>query len=512
MALLAAISEIIASSDDSDSPALYSPARAAQCGAYDMIEAVLAGAASIRAAATRYLPQYPAEGYDEYYRRLNSAPWRPEFEDSLRGIASKPFSKPVSLQGTPSPNIKAFAEDVDTLGNDLHNFARSVFWNGIGFGMHGILVDHPDMKYPMSAYDERVSGARPYWCHITAPDILDLRTALVGGQTVVNYVRFRQWDERPKGRFGSEQVEQIKILTPGAWELWEKDKDSKWFLVNQGKIALPVIPLALFYTGRRVGPSHPRPPLTDLADMQLELYRALSREDEVLTYAGSPMLTANGMAAPSKGVIEIGPKRILFAPSSGGLGNTSWAFIQPDAANLAEIRAKVESIINDMRRLGLQPLMPRSGDVAATIGALEAAKAHSAAEAWANGLKDALEQALVFTAQWYNEPTTVEVAVHTDFGVDLEGGTDMDALLAAREAGEISRETYWDELLRRGRLGPQFDPKQEATRLQQEEQESAKKAADLAKLGPAPAVPGTPGTPPMSRPPTDASKPPTAVN
>jgi len=136
----------------------------------------------------------------------------------------------------------------------------------------------------------------------------------------------------------------------------------------------------------------------------------------------------------------------------------------------------------------------------ATVGALEAAKAHSAVEAWAGALQDTLEQAFVYTEQWLGltpshwkrvpmptrwgairrlfglsdaAPTLgsagqTEVAVHTDFGVDIDGGQDMAELLKARMAGEISRETYWDEMLRRGKLGPQFDPKEEQDRLDQE--------------------------------------------
>jgi hypothetical protein len=53
-----------------------------------------------------------------------------------------------------------------------------------------------------------------------------------------------------------------------------------------------------------------------------------------------------------------------------------------------------------MRRLGLQPMMPKTGNVTATASGIDAAKGHTAVETWANALKDALEQAFVFTAKW----------------------------------------------------------------------------------------------------------------
>jgi hypothetical protein len=261
------------------------------------------------------------------------------------------------------------------------------------------------------------------------------------------------------------------VLEPGRWEVWRANEKNEMELFGEGTIALPLVPLALFYTGDRAKDgTHVRPPLTDLADMQLELYRALSREDEVLTFAGFPMLAILGMALQEDKPIKlaIGPRKVLIAPDGSGVGAGDFKFVQPDPGVLEQIAKQIERITDAMRRLGLQPLLPRSGDLTATVGALEAAKAHSAVEAWANSLQDTLEQALVFTAEWLNEKPTAEVSVHTDFGVDIDGGADMAELLKARMAGEISRETYWDELIRRGKLGPQFDPKAEEERLANE--------------------------------------------
>src|SRR5215207_4686346 len=450
-----------------DDPRSPSADYLAQSEAYRLIEAAMSGAAHVRGSKETFLPKFPAETLDEYERRLASAPWRPEFVDCLRNIAARPFSKPVSLQGAFSGRIKAFAEDVDTLGNNLHVFAAHTFWMGVGFGLQGILVDYPTMQPGMTLADERRSGARPYWVQVPAQNLVAVRVALINGKTVVVHARIRETVKVPDGRFGEKQVEQVRVFEPGHWELWRANERDEMVQVAEGALALPRIPLALFYTGSRLAyGTHPRPPLTDLADMQMELYRALSREDEVLTFAGSPMLTANGMAPPTRGeIIEIGPKRILFAPNSG-TGQTSWDFIQPAADNIRAIGEHIKRIEDDMRRLGLQPLLPRSGDLTATVGALEAAKAHSAVEAWANALQDALEQALLFTSELMGEQPTAEVSVHTDFGVDLDGGSELDHLLKARMAGEISRETYWAEMQRRGKLGPQFDPKEEEERLE----------------------------------------------
>lgn len=108
-----------------------------------------------------------------------------------------------------------------------------------------------------------------------------------------------------------------------------------------------------------------------------------------------------------------------------------------------------------------------TGTVTATASGIEAAKAHSTLQAWALALKDALEQAFVFTAMWTGADTNTapEVSVHTDFAVGLYGAEEVRVLLDARKEAQISRETFWDEMQRRGVLGPQFDREKEEERL-----------------------------------------------
>src|SRR4051812_13149821 len=81
------------------------------------IDDILAGADRIHAAGEKYLPRYEDESRTEYARRLAASPWRPEFADALQSLTSRPFSKPVALQGNVDPKIEAFAQDVDGRGN-----------------------------------------------------------------------------------------------------------------------------------------------------------------------------------------------------------------------------------------------------------------------------------------------------------------------------------------------------------------------------------------------------------
>jgi len=261
-----------------------------------------------------------------------------------------------------------------------------------------------------------------------------------------------------------------------------------WPLIASGFITLPEIPLVMFFTNERKGNYYVKPPLVDLAKMNLEIFRSLAREEEILTFAGSPMLVGNGVSPPkptqiqtpgADGVIKVierpasklkvGPRTILYAPPGDGTNKPSWDYIQPQSANIVAIQQSTNDKIAHFRRLALQPQTTQSGDVSATSEAIAAGKAQSAVQVWANTLKDCLEQLFVFTCQWYGMSNSeVEVSVHTDFAVDVLGDNSFSQIQTMRGRRDISQKTLWIEGQRRGILGPQFDPDQEELDLADE--------------------------------------------
>jgi hypothetical protein len=457
-----------------------------------LIGDVQEGKTAVKARETTYLPQYPAEDDDEYTRRLAQAPWRPEFEDALNAMVAKPFTKDIQFVGAVPAPLKDFAEDVDGCGNNLTQFERIVFKGGVAKGLHGVLVDYPTMQPGLTLADERKSGARPYWCHIAPQNIIAVYWMKRNGRQVISHIRFFE-DVTTRVGFEEETTQQIRVYQYNEagqpiWEIWTKTDEgqAEWVLAQTGALSLTEIPIALFFVGERSSNFKVQPPLLSLAEMQIELYQALSRQEEILTFAGSPMLQAKGMTPPSPTKIargpdgarnsqvpapeiRVGPKTILYAPPGAEGVPTEWAFIQPDAATIQEVAAQVERVQKDMQRLGKKPLLPKeSGDVTATATAVDAAEAHSEVSAWAMTLKDQIELCLLYTALWMQTQAEPEVTVNTDFGVS-QRTSDLDGLLKMRAAGEITRETFWDECLRRGILAASFDKEKETRALEDEE-------------------------------------------
>ena len=441
---------------------------------WKLVADILGGVETIRQAGDKYLPKFEGESSEEYRRRSVSAPWRPEFSDILQALSTKPFGRDVAIKGPAPDEILGmvdpitkvrrggFVDDIDGRGSSLTTFAAEAFWQAASKGAHAVLVDYPEMALGASRAEEKQAGARPYWVQVPFDNIIALYTDTVAGREVVTHVRIRESRVERDG-FGERTVEQVRVLEPGTSQVWERNDKGDWTPgpskphLRGGEFG--AVPIALVYFGRRIGTLEVAPPLQPVADMQIELYQALSRQEEILTFAGSPMLTGNGLAPPDRDEprIEVGPKTILFAPRNGDGPPPSWDFIQPAATNIAEIRKNVEAIQADMRRIGLQPLTELPGNPTATGKAIDAAKTHSAVKSWALLLNDALEQSFVFTCEYLGKPATVQTEVSTDFSVLPYAAEPLRALAEARATREISHDAFIAGMKRFDVLPSDFD-------------------------------------------------------
>lgn len=413
-----------------------------------LVHDITGGLPSIQRGRDKYLTQWKDEPKETYDLRLRDAIWTPLFDDILTGITSKPFTKEVGFKGDPPQRFEKWAEDIDGEGNSQHVFARQVFHNGIRDRLCGILVDYPAGEAPRTQAEEAKSGRRPYFVRVDEANLIAVYCTVIAGRDTITHARIMErevvrdgWDEQT--------IERVRVLEPGAWYLFRKAKDAKankelWLLEAEGVTTLDYVPLVLFKTGTQ-------PPLIKIARMQIELYRRENNLKSIESRTAFPVYAANGMGRPDEPLV-IGPGAILF----GGEGG-DWQLIEPSGSSMEQVRTSVEGIKTEMRRQGMQPLLPGSGDITATATGVEAAKAHSVVQNWALDLKDALEQAWTMAGDWVGEKVEPEIIVHTDFGIELADIAGDQTLLALHEQRVISREAIIDEMKRRGRLMSDYD-------------------------------------------------------
>lgn len=473
---------------------------------WTMVEALMGGTSAMRAAGNAYLPKFHNETQPDYDDRLANSKFTNIYADIVGTLASKPFAEKLTVADSASDVVRALGEDIDGRGANLHVFAQRVFAAGLNNAIDWVLVDYTRAigrsdGRPLSVAEERGQGLRPYWVRIPATRMLAVYSDVVKGVEAFVHARILETATRRDG-FDEVAVERVRVLNrdpiyavtdqgnvtdqiidyaPATFEVWEKRAasgriKSNWTLVDQGPITIGVIALSPFLTGERIGSSwRVRPPMEGAAYMQVEHYQDETRLKQAKEFVGSPMLSGNGVIPPMDKdnqpvPVPVSPKTTLYAPPIGDNGqHGSWEYLRVDAAGLKFLSDDIDRLEKQMRELGRQPLIASTG-ITVVAAAYASQKASSVLKSWAQGLKDALEQALRYTAMWLNDPTaepTISWSLD-DLDLDMQDDDGMSDLQAARANGDLSQTTLWAELKRRGKLSPDFDADEERDRLVEE--------------------------------------------
>lgn len=464
----------------------------AMCPYWTKVGAIMAGSDAIRVCGETYLPKFENESRCGYEVRLKSAVLSNIFSDIVETLAAKPFAKEIDVETT-SPRIKALLENIDGMGNHIHVVSAAWFDGAVTNAIEWVLVDYTKgVPAGATIAQETAMGARPYWVRIPARNLLAVYTEMIGGVETIVHARVRE-DTVERDGFDEVCRERVRVLdrelvrgedgsvvsaSDPTWTVYEKRKGvngvEEWEPIATGAITIGVIPLVPLITGKRCGSSwHIRPPMAPAADLQIEHYQQASAEKHLYNVGAFMMLAANGVspatdAAGNPLPISTGPMSVVYAPmgDEGKFGN--WAVLEPAGTTFDKVSERLERIERQMRELGRQPLTAQSGNITTVTAAFAGDKAMTVVEAWVMNAKDAIENALRLTAMWLKETDEPEVEICTDFLISLKENDGADELGKARERGDLSLETYWDELKRRGILSPNFDDEKEQERLLKE--------------------------------------------
>ncbi|MDF1791452.1 MAG: DUF4055 domain-containing protein [Thalassobaculaceae bacterium] len=416
---------------------------------WELISDLLGGTRAMRAAGERWLPREPKESLEAYRIRLSRTVLFNGLGRAVQTLSGKPFVKPASLADGADPRIRALCRDLDLGGRDLTTFARDVLRAALTDGVTHILVDFPEATAATETlHDERARGVRPYFVHVPARDLIGWR---IGGGGMLERVRLRETVSERDGVWGEKAVPQVRVLEPGSWAVWRKPdstEDAPWRAVARGKTSLTSIPLVSIYAGR-TGFLTARPPLIDLAWLNLAHWQSSSDQRHILHVARVPILFARNLKVGEDGV-EIGPNRLILGDGDGA----DLRYIEHSGAAIAAGRQDLADLEDRMAVMGLDLLVGRTGGATATERAIDAARADSALSGLVREVEDGLTRALSLAAEWMdlNPAATGRVTLDPDMGLDAQEAQEVDLLLKARIAGEIDRPTFLAEIRRRGIL------------------------------------------------------------
>lgn len=441
-----------------------SPSISAMGKAWGVTEPLMGGTEAMREAKT-LLPKWPKEEDDAYKARLATATLFPAFRRTVSVMVGKPFSKSLTLGDDVPAQIVEWAEDIDREGVNLHVFCAEMMGEGLAHGLCGVLVEAPKQAggtgRAQTKAEQQQAGMRPYFVRVMHRQILGYRIASVNGARSLAQLRIAEDATVADGAYGEKTVRRVRVLTPGAWEVWEKVEKAtatgadEWRLIEDGTTGLAYIPFVPFY-GWRTGYMTARPPLLDLAYLNVKHWQSQSDQDTILHVARVPILAISG--ADDKTSLTIGGSSAVMLPVGGAM---EW--VEHGGAAIAAGQESLNALEEQMIQAGAELLVKKPGDRSATESANDAEGNKSDLQRITEGFEDSLDRALQMLADYANLGSGGHASLFKDFGATSLSQASGQLVLAMKESGLISGETALAEMKRRGELAAdvEFDDEQD---------------------------------------------------
>lgn len=425
---------------------------------------LLGGTEDMRAAGKRHLPQWPAEEDDAYKARLAVATLFPAFGETVESLSAKPFSEPITVGEDVPASVVPLLMNIDLEGRNLHNFAHDTMLQVMGPGLCGILVEAPVRGEEVKTLaQERAAGIRPYWVLIKPEQILGWKKRKVNGVWQLVQLRIMECVEEDDGEFGSVSVDQVRVLVPGAWQTYRKAANSEeWVLHDEGKTSLAYIPFAPCY-GKRTGFLTAKPPLKEVAYLNIKHWQSQSDQDTILHVARVPILTARQVGDEFE--LKVG------ASAAVDLGDGPQAelkYVEHTGAAIEAGKQSLDDLKDEMRQAGAELLVIDGVEKTATENRAEESIGMCKLQRIANSLEDSLNLALQFTAEYMGETEGGSVKLFGDYAARTMVEASAQLLLQANTGGKISDETFRAELKRRGILSADVDEEEEKQRIEEQ--------------------------------------------
>jgi len=415
-----------------------------------LIEDLLQGTYGMRRKHRRYLPQEPRELDESYDNRLARSVVPPYYQRLERMLAGMLTRKPVKLQDV-SDAIREQLFDVDMQGNDLNVWTYETTRKLVRYGHIGCLVDAPS------------NGGRPYWCTYTPRQILGYRTEQQDGQQRLIQLRLQETvlEADPDSQYGEKQIDQVRVLTPGQYQIHQRQDNGEYRITDEGATSLSEIPFSVAYSNR-VGFMESRPPLEDIAELNLKSYQVQSDLDNQLHISAVPMLAFFGFPTSAEEV-SAGPGEALAFPADGRA-----EYIEPQGRSFDFQFKRLEQIEAQINELGLSAVLGQKLSAeTASAKMIDRSQGDSTMMVIAQNVQDMIDNSLKFHAQFMGQQEAAgSCTVNRDFiGARLEPA-DVNALLQLYVAGTITKETLLMQLSDGEVLGDDFDVQQEVDATQ----------------------------------------------
>ena len=413
------------------------------------------GRAAIISGGETYTPTLPAASPAAQAAYVNRGSYYNSLRRTVTGLVGGVFQRAPRFD-VPA-RARPWLDDVTLTNIPMSAFALDATAEVLLMARFGVLVEMASS----TPNDE----TRPYLVSFTAENIINWRTRSIGGDDVLTLVVLRETPTviDPADPFAVQSIEQYRVLSLDdemrySQQLWRRPNQSGDF-APYGDAVIPLrrgeplnfLPFT-FLAPSYSTPDISSPPLLDLADLALSMWRNSVDLEAGLHLTALPTPWASGLRASDDSVLEIGPSTVWLLDKDGAAG-----FLEFSGAGMKALEVALDQKQRQQATLGAQLLEEKPTLAAETATAVLARSAgeHATLRTVAEAMQQSLRRILQTMIWWDGVDARpldvpVEVALNTDFLQIKAPPQEIQTALMTLQAGEISYATFWNLLTEGG--------------------------------------------------------------
>ena len=266
----------------------------------ELIHDLMGGTGRMRQAGLKWLPREQAEVWESWHARLHRSILYNSLSRTVHAMAGHALTGDLVFDGT-DQRLVQLMQNCDGQGMSLRQLASQLLQLIIRDGGVHILIDQDE------------NGGRPY---VVVVEAVQMIAETRGGKDHgYEQVRIKETSFAQVNRFEQQKIEQIRVLEKNKFEIWQDNDNHQWEMVKKGPMDIDEVPLVSLRLGVPLQ-GWVRPPLMDLAWLNLAHWQSSSDQRHILHIARVPILFARAIGhhdAPIGGGWQI-PNHAVTSP------------------------------------------------------------------------------------------------------------------------------------------------------------------------------------------------------